>query len=874
MTILILISTAVLGAQYDVDLEYQDGSAAKLADGSNPLVFNYTVTHTGTAVSEDVYIDLTGVSVLWQISFTANPDSGLAIGTYSPTTPFDFLLSRNETCDLTITVQPFMNQLNMTYWMKVDAYPRLNASNNDTHIFGVIIGHVPDCHIGLANPPASGEFLLDTPSITTFRYYLYNTGNGIDRYFVRPFSSHGDQGWGLTLNSGMDAWGFTPNLTADPLKKTPHIIDVELAVPFGARGNETGWLTINVTSVFDPSSSSSEVNATFRTNQTYAFSVSVDRPERSVYPMDLQIFNVTVENEGNGWDYFTIRVDGFVVEGISYQLGYGPWGINLDAGESGIIAFDLLVHPGSSSVVFNLTVSVFSSDPSTPPSQDLVIVTIEQLYGLRMDMDDVRLQAEPGDDIGFELRIFNEGNGPDTVVLDIHGIPKSWLWYIDPPSIEIEKEDWESVDVVVIIPSRFEEAPIGSYHFNIKATSENMNVSAPFEFVIEVLQVHRLEWMFMDEPLTNPERPLVPNDTLRPMRSFNPYQSESIVVTLGLRNFGNGDDNATISSVNPTTGIHVAVIPEMTLFLSSQEKFIKITITVSEDTPPGIYRIFVRAASEDSGMAVRVVPIEFEVNNLDASLPAVPTYVDPEDGPVTIPKIVIALGTEMEFEIVVTNTGSRALPTVFIKGFDNYIKDGEPTRVNFYNLSTPPIDVGETYRIWSGPNGDSTDRIAWLSHTSGDHVLEFMLFFDHQSDVTNDRCSVNISVNDPPELTINTTSLEMKVGENLTVEGTVSDDMSTILWVSYRIDDGEWIRANGTSEWSFTIEDADLSKGEHTLEVKASDGVSESTVANLTFTVKGRSDDTSTPGPSLPFTVLCIITVGILGTLTRKGRKR
>ncbi|MCK4971482.1 MAG: hypothetical protein KAS77_13180, partial [Thermoplasmata archaeon] len=273
-------------------------------------------------------------------------------------------------------------------------------------------------------------------------------------------------------------------------------------------------------------------------------------------------------------------------------------------------------------------------------------------------------------------------------------------------------------------------------------------------------------------------------------------------------------------------------------------------------------------------VAVRVVPVEFQVYYFDASLPAVPSYLDPDDGLVTIPRIVIAPGEEMVFEIVVTNIGSRDMPMVVIRAFDVYIKDGVSTRVNFYNLTTPPIEAGGSYRIWAGPNGVSADRIAWLSHTSGDHVLELLLFFDDQSDVTNDRCSVNITVDEPPEITVTTSSLEMKVGENLTVEGTVSDDMSNILWVSFRIDDGEWIRANGTTEWSFVIEDQDLSKGEHTLEIKAYDGFSESTIADLTFTVEGKTDDTSTPGPGLPLTMLCILTVGILGTLIRKGRKR
>jgi len=641
MTVLALASIAALaddveGSTYDVDLEFTDPSNVRAAQGSNPIRFNYTVTHNGSAFSEEVYIDLEGVPPFWQVFFSADPETGVTVGTYMPHDPFDFLLVRNETCHLTIVVTPAPNQLNKTYWFNVNAFPRLNTTNNETHTFGII-------------------------------------------------------------------------------------------------------------------------------GQIYELEVRTD-------------------------------------------LGY--------------------------------------------------------------------LTTEPGDLVQYTIRTKNLGNGEDTVVFDLEGVPLSWLWYINPPSLAISSDERETVNVTIVVPSRFEEAPIGSYHFYFTATSENGNVSAPLEIVLEVLQVYRVEWMLLDEAITNPDRPIVPNDTLRPMRSFNPYETETIEVTLMIQNFGNGNDNVSMSAESLTSGVDVGVTPESMFLLRSRSQFIRVSISVSPETAPGTYRIFVNAASEDPEVAVRVVPVEFQVENFDASIPAVPTYVDPVDGLVIIPTIEIAPGTEMLFEIIVNNLGSRAIPAVYIRGFDDFIEDGVPTRWNFYNLSTPPIEAGDSYRIWAGPDGESEERIAWLSHSSGDHVLEFLLFYDFQSDETNDRCSVNITLNQRPEVTVTTSLLEMKAGEKLTIEGTVSDDMSNILWVSYRINDGEWIKANGTSKWSFVIEDQDLSKGKHTLEVKAYDGISESIISNLTFTVKGKTGDNSAPGPSLPIIVLCITTVGILGTLIRKGRRR
>ena len=53
--------------------------------------------------------------------------------------------------------------------------------------------------------------------------------------------------------------------------------------------------------------------------------------------------------------------------------------------------------------------------------------------------------------------------------------------------------------------------------------------------------------------------------------------------------------------------------------------------------------------------------------------------------------------------------------------------------------------------------------------------------------------------------------------------GTANDDDGSIQAVNYRLDDGQWLTAIGTDNWSFTL--SDLSVGQHTIDVQAVDNL-------------------------------------------------
>jgi hypothetical protein len=77
-----------------------------MAKGLNPVTFNYSIRHTGDVLSQETFIDVGGVPPLWQIFFSASTKSGVRTGTYIPDEPFDILLQRGETSNMSITITP------------------------------------------------------------------------------------------------------------------------------------------------------------------------------------------------------------------------------------------------------------------------------------------------------------------------------------------------------------------------------------------------------------------------------------------------------------------------------------------------------------------------------------------------------------------------------------------------------------------------------------------------------------------------------------------------------------------------------------------------------------------------------------------------
>ncbi len=738
-------------AQYDLRLQWKEDTYVKVAKGRNPIQFNMSVTHTGDALSQETYIEMIDLPADWQnIVYTAATQYDTYTDTYNPSgIDMEILMTRGETAPVSVTITPPFNQLNRTYWFTLNVYPRKDAGQNQSVTFGIVIPQKAGFEIALYNPPPGGEFKAIPPSTVTIRFALWNTGNGVDEFLIRGESSRSDAGWKMEYVSGVDEWGFTPNLMPDPSKRSPHFIDIKVPIPAGERAGVTAQVTVNATSMFNASRQMPPAFASITSLQYFNFQVYINGPDKKEgIPGNEVEFQLKINNSGNGWDTFEIKPIWDLELNPDFIASANPRTIDIDTLTTETIQYIVKVPTSAPKKTYFFTAEIRSSSPELAPVTKSFAVEVGQFYAIEMfSVEPNRRQTIPGGNLEFEVTVHNTGNGLDSIVInDIIGAPQGWLTYTQPPEVTLLQDQEATVKIIVIVPSQFEEAPIGEYNLTVPASSSRSDAYAEFYLEIEITQFYRIEWLYQGEDITNPDRPVAQPGSVRPRRSFNPYEKNNIDITLEAKNYGNGGDNITMGGYSPDPRIKVSVTPPSTLLLRDQVKFIKISIEVPEDLPPGVYSLFVNGSSEDPTFTMRQVPLDFEVENFDALVPPIPTFID-DTGDVVRAEISVDQKANLSFKLKVENNGTRPLSSVTVRVFDNYVDaNGEQIRWNFFNFTTPPIAVGDRFIVGERPFTETNPPLYWWANKTGNHILEFKIFFNHQAQTTNDVSYINVTV--------------------------------------------------------------------------------------------------------------------------------
>ncbi len=747
--IAILVSSAcpVDAKLHDVELRSLDHPCIRQAKGLNPLTYNYTIKNTGEASSQDVVVELLQEPPGWQHFILGS--SAMTGRTYQSTNVLEFEMPRGDVVRLSLLVTPAPDQLNRTYWMPLNVYPKKDPGENESHEIGVAIPQFARFEMVLWRGPPLGEIEVIPPSEVTIVFALYNLGNGVDSFLVLGGSSREDIGWHLTWVDGLDEFGVTPDLAPDIDRSSPHLITAKVLVPEGERASTLCQVITTATSMYNTSKEMPPAMVTIRVVQYYSFQVSLDGPdERIAIPGEQVEFRLKVRNKGNGWDEFSITPIWDAELNIGFVASSNPRTVLVEPGTAEAAHYIVKVPSSAPRRTYFFTAEVTSTGLELAPVTKSFSVIVEQFYAIALEVATPQQETVPGGVLDYELVVCNRGNGLDSITLDVLDVPSGWLTYIQPPEVSLLQDQISTVQLRVIVPSRFEEAPIGSYVFEVRATSSRSEAEAVADLRIDITQFYRVEWVFQDLELTgHPPNNIAHIGDVRPRRDINPFEKASMDITLEVRNFGNGADNITLEATSTDGRVLVGVSPSHTMLLRDQVKAVKVHVEVPEVMPPGAYVIFINVSSQDTTFITKVVPLEFEVYNLDVGLPAIPTLVLMEDdGPVmndvVRAELVVDGGEALSFKVVVENKGTKAQLPVTVRCFDTLVVEGEAVRWNFLNLTTPPIAVGDRYIL--GERG--SNPIHWVAGLEGVHLLEFKVFAEHQANGANDVSRVSVTV--------------------------------------------------------------------------------------------------------------------------------
>jgi len=649
----------------------------------------------------------------------------------------EFWYIPGKTYNLNVTITPPFGALNTTHWFTVRLHLEENISATHSTDIGVTVRQYADFEWGFdIPPPPGGEFRAFPSSDVILRFAFYNTGNGFDRFIIKGRSEGNNTSWSFDFEKGVDEESITPLLPPDPFKKNPHIVVVIVKIPVDERAGVAVHVSFSATSQFDPAVNGPPAVATIVSLQHYAFNVNVvGTAEKAGTPGDEVEFELVIKNLGNGFDQFTIKPIWNQEINPGFIASANPRDLAIDMMTTETIQYIIKVPSSAPKKTYNFHAEIRSSSPELAPVTKSFTVNVEQFYSIELYSDESnRIQTIPGGNLEFEVTVHNTGNGLDSIVInEVLGAPAGWLTYTLPPEVALLQDQTTSVKIIIIVPSQFEEAPIGLYSLTVPAASTRSDASAEFILEIEIISIDRIEW-------------LVWNNT--PFRSFNPYQKDSITNTVEIKNFGNGRNIITLES-NSSDPMIALSIPLPIIDLDPDEtKQIRIDITVDVDIPPGVHVVYVTATSQGQDSIPRVQPIKFRIENYDALVPPIPTHIDYRifhRYPMEIER-----GENKSFKLKVENNGTSPLHGVDVKAFDIYWVDGREVRWNYFNYTTPPIAVGDRFIVGERPFTPSNPPIFWWANRTGNHTLEFRVYYPYQSNTDNDVSSLTFTVLETP----------------------------------------------------------------------------------------------------------------------------
>ncbi|UCE36017.1 MAG: hypothetical protein JSW00_10685 [Thermoplasmata archaeon] len=244
----------------------------------------------------------------------------------------------------------------------------------------------------------------------------------------------------------------------------------------------------------------------------------------------------------------------------------------------------------------------------------------------------------------------------------------------------------------------------------------------------------------------------------------------------------------------------------------------------------GEHALYARA-EDDRNEHSSIISVAVTVDN-SINYPPTLEIISPAEG--TVSGIVEIAGTASDPD------GDGTITSVEVK-IEGTWEEAEGTTDWTYNWDTTELDDGE-YNI-SARAFDGTDY----------SIVEFVI----------------VHVDNPHAPTLSITSyIPEKVSGTITIEGTASDEDGDITQVEIQIDSGSWEEAEGKTGWSFQLDTTELSDGEHTITIRATDDEGESVEETLTIEVDNAEDLSELPlWMLLLLVVILILIVAIIAAL-------
>ncbi|MEM4729176.1 MAG: CARDB domain-containing protein [Thermoplasmata archaeon] len=373
--------------KHDLDLTSGDFQTKKSGDPGTKVVFKINVTNRGPD-SDTIDLTLSGARTSWATlsqdsvvlasgaSIMVNMTVSIPSNALPENIPFNVMgklkstANRTKTLELTVTV-------GQIYKIELSSL----LSENETIPGGSVNYNVKIKNQGTGN---------DTVQLTALNYSTWVSFSK-SSVTLGPESSE----------------EITVTVTV-PSKPLPAMGDYNITIEGKSVGND---------------SVRSSLRLVLTIKQLYGVAISSNVSVSYVDPGASTSYELTIKNEGNGRDSFSLTKSGEHTDWVTFSSS----SITLAGGASSSVIMTVAVPSNAIAQSFNITVNVKSQGNLAVQQNITVMTTINLLYGLELTASDTYKELTSVASAYFNMTIRNTGNSIDTFDFEAIGARLDWV---------------------------------------------------------------------------------------------------------------------------------------------------------------------------------------------------------------------------------------------------------------------------------------------------------------------------------------------------------------------------------------------------------------------------------------------------------------
>ena len=397
----------------------------------------------------------------------------------------------------------------------------------------------------------------------SYSFKVTNKGNAVDSFNITVMSDTVPAHWEASVD--------TSEVSSLGVDETANLTDVLVVkAPLNASADIEATIKVKV--------SSQEKDTIFKTFtsrstvlQKYDPKITITAGDtKSADPETEVVYNLTIENEGNGEDEISLSLTGS-------NSTWGTLGVSsftLDAGANTTTTLRVTAPEDTPAQNgYKIGIKATSEDTTTSKSRD-VFLNVNQIYDVSVFVSGSTTQSgDPDDQLTYAISVKNKGNGDDTISLALEGNISDWGSIIE--DVDLSQGDTITVNLTVRID---EDATVGDNSLVVNGTSKDNIAYDTSSVTVSVNKQYKV-------------------DLIVSSKTGDP--GETLVYPMRVQNKGTGEDSFKLSIDDYPSGWIVQLESELVEDVGAgQEKTVNLTVTIPSGEQNQAFSTNITASSQ------------------------------------------------------------------------------------------------------------------------------------------------------------------------------------------------------------------------------------------------------------------------------------